>query len=30
MPFGAALAHNDIAGDDLLAPETLHAEPATC
>jgi hypothetical protein len=29
VPFGAALADNDIAGEDLLAAKTLHAEPAT-
>src|SRR5262249_49454336 len=28
MPLGAALAHDDIAGDDALAAGLLHAEAA--
>src|SRR5690606_35188486 len=28
MPFGAALADDDVAGDDALAAELLHAEAA--
>jgi hypothetical protein len=29
MPLGAALAHNDVAGDALLAAKQLYAEALT-
>jgi hypothetical protein len=30
VPFGAALADKDVAGEHALTAKTLHAEPATC
>jgi hypothetical protein len=30
MPFGAALTNNDVAGDNLLIAETLHAQTTAC
>jgi hypothetical protein len=29
MPFGAALAHEDVAGNDFLAAKLLHAQSLT-